>query len=164
MDFLNDFGVKPVFLAAQAVNFFLLLFILKKFLYKPILGMLEKRKEVIAESLKNAEEIEKKLQAIGDEREEALKKAGKEAEEIIKDATDAAGKIITEAHEKAGEDIKKMVAKSEEAMKRERDALHQEVRSEISNLVVLAMQKVTGKVISAKEQKDLIDKSIKELK
>src|SRR3989344_2266081 len=98
MDFLNDFGVKPVLLAAQAVNFFILLFILKKFLYKPILGMLETRKQKIAESLKNAESIEKKLQAIGEEREEALKKAGKEAEEIIRDATEAANQIISEAH------------------------------------------------------------------
>ncbi len=163
MDFLNDFGVKPVFLAAQAVNFFILLFILKKFLYKPILGMLEKRKQTIAESLKNAEEIEIKLQKIGEEREEALKKVGKEAEEIIKDATEAANKIIAEAHGKAGEDIKRMVKKSEEAMEREREALHQEIKAEVSDLIVLSLQKVTGKVISGKDQKDLIDKSIKEL-
>lgn len=150
-------------MAAQVVNFFILLFILKKFLYKPILGMLETRKQKIADGLKNAEEIGEKLEAIGQEREEALKKAGKEAEEIIKDATESAGKIITDAHEKAGEDIKRMIAKSEEAMKRERETLHLEVRSEISNLVVLAMQKVAGKVISGKEQKDLIDKSMKGL-
>lgn len=163
MDFLNDFGVKPVLLAAQAVNFLILLFILKKFLYKPILGMLEKRKEVVAESIKNAEEIEKKLQKISEEREEALKKASKEAEQVIKEATEAANRIISEAHTKAGEDIKKMVAKSEETMKLEREALHQEVKTEVSNLIVLAMQKVTGKVISTKEQKELIDKSVKGL-
>ncbi len=163
MDFLNDFGVKPIFLAAQAVNFFILLFILKKFLYKPILGMLEKRKGVIAESMKNAEEIEKKLKLIGDEREEALRKAGKEAEGIIKDATEAANQIISEAHLKAGEDIKKMIKKSEENLEREREALHQEIKAEVSDLIVLSLQKVTGKVISGKDQKELIDKSIKGL-
>ena len=59
MDFLNDFGVKPVLLAAQAVNFFILLFILKRFLYKPILGMLEKRKMILSRAKATSAEINK---------------------------------------------------------------------------------------------------------
>ncbi len=94
MNFLADFGVKPILLLAQTVNFLLLLFILKRFLYKPLLRVLETRREKIAASLKTAEEIEQRLQQVSLEREMSLKKAAKEAEEIVKDAgTTASGRL-----------------------------------------------------------------------
>lgn len=164
MSFLTDFGVQPILLLAQIVNFLILLFILKKFLYKPILKVLEERKQKIADSLSNAEEIEKRLQKIGDEREDALRKAAKETEDLIAEATQGADKIIKEAHEKAGKDIEKMIAKSEESMRLEREALHQEIRTELAALVVEGLQKVTGKVISKADQKKMVKDSLKELK
>lgn len=161
MDFLEDFGVKPVFLLAQVVNFLLLLFILKRFLYKPVLKVLEERKQKITDSLKNADEIEKKLEAVTLEREKRLKEASYEAGDIIRQASQTADGIIAQAHQKAAKDIEKMVSKSEEAMKLEREKLHQEIKTELSGLVTLALQKVTGQVISEKQQKELIEKSIR---
>lgn len=163
MDFLEDFGVKPVLLIAQVVNFLILLFILKRFLYKPILKVLEERKKKIAESLKNASEIEKKLEQITEDREKKLQKAAKEAEEIIKEATENADKIITQAHEKAGKDIEKILAKTENEMELEREKLKQEIRAELAHLVELGLKKVSGKVITQKEHKELVEKSVKDL-
>lgn len=161
MDILTNFGVKPVLLIAQVVNFLLLLFILKRFLYKPILKVLDERKQKIVQSLKNADEIKAKLEQITLEREEKLKKASKEAEEILQIASVNADKIITQAHEKAYKDIEKLIEKSKQEMDFEKEKLHQEVREEVADLLGLALQKVTGKVLSDKEQQELVKKSIK---
>ncbi len=75
MDILNEFGIKPILLAAQVVNFLILLYILKRFLYKPILKVLNERKNKIADSLKNAEEIERKLVEISEEEQKRIAKA-----------------------------------------------------------------------------------------
>ena len=62
MEILKNFGIQPTLLLAQIVNFTIILFVLKKFFYKPITKVLEERKRRIEESLKNADEIEAKLQ------------------------------------------------------------------------------------------------------
>lgn len=163
MDFLTDFGVKPILLLAQVVNFIVLFLILKRFLYKPLLKVLAERKEKISNSLKNAEEIEVKLAQTTKDREERLRETSKEAEEIIAEATKNANQIIAEAHTKASRDIEQMLEKSKVALEQERVKLRQEIRFELANLVVLGLQKVTGKVVTEKEQKQLIERSIQEL-
>lgn len=163
MNFLSDFGVQPILLLAQIVNFAILLLILKKFLYKPLLKMLEERKKTIADSLQNAEEIEKRLAQVTTEREEQLKKASKEAEAIIKDATASANQIITEAHDKASSDIEEMVAKAHQSIELDKEKMRQEIRAELAGLVVSGLEKVTGKVLSEKDQKEMVHRSIKEL-
>lgn len=163
MEILNEFGVKPILLIAQIVNFLLLLYILKRFLYKPLLKALEDRKQKIANSLKNAEEIEKKLQQVSEERVDALKKASKDAEDIIEDATKSADKIIAEAHAKASKDIERLVEKSKVSMELERARLYQDIKGELAGIVAASLEKVTGKIITEKDQKEMIEKSIKGL-
>ncbi|MDO8498411.1 MAG: F0F1 ATP synthase subunit B [bacterium] len=163
MDILTNFGVKPILLMAQVVNFLILLFILKRFLYKPLLKALDQRKQRIADSLRNAEEIEKRLEQTTKEREERLKKASREAEEILAEAAKTADRIVAEAHLKAGHDIKKLMEKSKDAMEQERGKLHQEIRGELADLVAASLQKVTGKIITTKDQKEMIQRSVEGL-
>lgn len=163
MDFLTDFGVQPILLTAQVVNFLILLFILKKFLYGPILKVLESRKQKIAESLKQAEEIEKKLAQTQEDREKALQKAADEAQRILNEATKSANQIIDEAHSKASKDIEEMVKKGQESIRLEREKMQQEIREELAELVSLGLQKVTGKVLTSKDQKELVNKTLKGL-
>lgn len=164
MEILNEFGVKPILLVAQIVNFILLLFILKKLLYKPLLKVLEDRKTKIAESLKNAEAIELKLEEIEKSRDKKLEIAAKESKKMIDEAMASAQQIIAESHEKALEQTKVMIAKSEEQMNLERDKLHQEIRSEIADLVALGLQKVAGKVLTAKDKEELVKSALKDFK
>lgn len=162
MEILNEFGVKPILLLAQIVNFFILLFLLKKFLYAPILKVLQERKEKIVESIANSEKIQLELKKITEEYDKKLQQATKESKKIIEEATVSASKIIEEAHGRAQVDIDKMIIKAEAEIKSERDKLHQEIRSELADLVSLGMQKVAGKILSEKDKKDLTVSSIKE--
>lgn len=164
MEILDQFGVKPMLLAAQVVNFLVLLILLKKFLYKPILKVLEERKKVISQSLQNAAEIEDRLNKIGADREKKLHEAANEAKAIIDDASKSANDIVSQAHAKATGDIERLKAKNMEAMQLEKDKLHQEIRSELAGLIISGLETVTGKVISEKEQKEMIERAVKGVK
>lgn len=158
---IKDFGIDPLLLAAQIVNFLILLYILKRFAYKPILGVLEKRKQTISESLKNAEEIELKLQKTEEEREKALDKAAKEAKIVLDEAAKSAEGIIQEARLKAQSDMEEMLEKGKESMQLERAQIQQELKEELAGLVALSLEKVINKSMSEKDQRKLIDDTVK---
>ena len=160
---LSDFGVQPILLAAQAVNFLVLLLILNRFLYKPILKMLKTRKDKITESLKQVELIEKKLSQAEAEKNKTLEKAALEAKDMIEGATKAASQIIAEAHQKAALDIVSLVAKSNLQMKQERDQMHQEIKEELAELISEGLKVVAGKVLTEKDRQTLTKRSLKNL-
>ena len=164
MNFLLDFGVQPILLAAQIVNFLILLFLLKRFLYKPILRVLEERKKTIADSLKKAEEIEMRLTQIEEDREKELGKAAMEAKSILDDATKSADQIATDIQAKATEEANRIIEEGQRTIVAEKEKLQQEIRAELATLVMLGLQKVTGKALTEKDKKDLIEKSLKEIK
>ncbi len=163
MDILNQFGVKPVLLAAQAVNFLVLLYLLNRFLYKPILEVLKKRQQTIAQSLENASEIEKKLKQTEQDRDKKLIKASDEAKQIINEATESANQIILEARKKASEDMGKIALQAKQGIELEREKMRQELRAELANLVALGLEKVTGKILTQKDQKEMVEKTVKGL-
>ena len=160
---LNEFGVKPLLLAAQVVNFFVLLWILKRFLYRPLLKVLEERKQKIAESLKNAEEIEKRLLQTEEQSEKKLAEAAVEAKKILEETNKTVVQIIEEAHVKASHDMEEIVNKGMQSINAEREKMHQEMREELAEIVVVALEKVTGKVITKEDQKKMIEDTVKRM-
>ena len=163
MEILNQFGVQPILLAAQVVNFLILLLILKKFMYKPLLKVLDERKKKIAESLKNAEEIEKRLADTNVEVEKILAKAVNEGQKIMDQSKEAAVQITEDARKSAIEILSKANEQALGVMQAERVKLQQEVRENLGDLVTLALEKVTGITISKKEQKEIIEKEVRNL-
>lgn len=160
---LNQFGINKFLLTAQVVNFLVLLWILKRFLYKPILKVLEERKQKIAESLKNAEEIEKKLLQTEEDRDKKLAEAAQEGKKILEETTKTASQIIEEGHLKAAKDMEEIVNKGKESISVEREKMHQEMREELAEIVVVALEKITGKVITKEDQKKMIEDTVKRM-
>lgn len=163
MEILKQFGVNPILLAAQIVNFFILLFILKKFLYKPILKVLEVRKNKIEESLKNAEEIEKRLAEISEREEEAILKAAREGEKMIKEAGEAASQIIEDGKKKYQDILSQATEDTKKLLQTEKMKLEQEIKESMADFVVLALEKVTGKVLTQQQKKEIVEQEIKNL-
>ncbi|SRR5258708_3954442 len=160
---LSDFGVQPILLAAQVVNFLILLLILRRFLYRPILKVLKQRQETIAQSLRNAQQIEERLQKTEEEKELVLEKAAKEAQKLIDEATVAANQVVADAHTKASSDMEKILEQGKQTIRLEKEKMQQEIREELADLVVLGIEKVAGKVLDKKVQKEIVERSIKEL-
>ena len=160
MEIFNQFGINGFLLAAQVVNFLVLLLILNKFLYKPVLKVLNERKEKVEESLKNADEIEQRLAQIAQKEEEILLKATREAEKIIKQAQDSGVLLIEEAKAKAEALGQKMIDDAKAQMQMEKEKMKQEINLGLADVVMVALQKVTGKVISNEDQKEMVRKTI----
>lgn len=163
MDFLKDFGVQPILLAAQVVNFLILLFILKRFLYKPILKVLDARKNRIALSLKQAEEIEKRLIELSEEEQKRIAKATEQAEKIVSGANQSRELIKEETKEETAALVQKMLQDGGKQNQVEKQKMRQEIRVEVADLVVLVVEKVTGKKITKEDQKNIIERELKNL-
>src|ERR1035437_2709692 len=86
MEILKNFGFDPILLVAQIVNFLIILFLLKKFLYKPVLDMLKKRKDDIEKGVKDAEEGRLTLEKALEEEKKILRIAQEQSKKIIDDA------------------------------------------------------------------------------
>lgn len=164
MDILNQFGVQPVLLAAQVVNFLILLFILKKFLYKPILKLLDERKKRVEDSLKNAEEIERRLAEIASKEAESILSSAREGEKIIKQAGIQGTQIIADANKIAEQIIKKAADQAKQLMVQEKISFHESLREHLSDLILLIVQKVTGKTLTKHDEKRIAQDAIKSLK
>jgi len=163
MDILNQFGINPILLAAQVVNFFILLFILKKFLYKPILRVLEERKKKIEDSLKNAEEIERKLQLTEDEKEKILAKTSQEAQKLLDRVKKEIELMKEEGKVEAQQEASRIIQKGQEQLKAEMEKMRQELMGNLGTFVAMGMEKMTGKVLNKKDQRDIFEKEIKNL-
>lgn len=164
MNVLEQFGIKPILLAAQIVNFFILLFILKKFLYGPILKVLDSRKKTIEESLKNAEEIERKLADAGEMADRIMANAAKESQKVMDETSKITAQVIDDAKIKADEIQKQAYGEVRASFEQEKEELEKSVREHIAGLIFMIIQKATGKVLSQKDQKLLIAESLKALK
>ncbi len=163
MEILNQFGINPILLAAQVVNFLILLFILKKFLYKPILKVLDERKQKIEDSLRNAEKIEERLAQTNKEMEKILANALDEGRKIINESKELGNQIIEEAKKTSEEIITRATEDAVKLVEREKQVLMQEVRQNLGSLVALVFEKITGKQINKEDQKRIIDKEVKNI-
>jgi len=86
MEVLSKFGINPVLLVAQIVNFLIILFIVKKYALKPILKMLKDRETTIKNGLQQAEDAKKLLEDTAEKERDVLKKAHTQARELLDEA------------------------------------------------------------------------------
>ena len=164
MDLLDGFGINLKLLLAQIVNFVVLLLILWKFAYKPILKMLDKRKETIEDSLKKAEDIEKEKVEIEIKKEEILKKAQEEAVKILQEVRADSVKLKAELEEKTKAEIDKMMKKAKTALEKDRETMLQEVKKEAVALSVLIASQIVKRNLSDAVDEEMIDSAIKEMR
>lgn len=160
---LSDFGVQPVLLLAQIVNFLVLLFILQKLLYKPVLKVLEERKRKIEESLTNAEEIKKRLEETTQEEQKRILEAVREGEKIIKEAQEMAVGLIQEGKLKAESLAQQVLDQARAQVSAEKEKMMLEIRKELSDIVMIALEKVAGNAFDKNKQKKLVDDAVKQV-
>ncbi|MFQ3168893.1 MAG: F-type H+-transporting ATPase subunit b [Limisphaerales bacterium] len=162
-DITKTFGVSWQLFISQLIAFIIVALVLKKFAYKPVLDMLEQRKERIAQAETNAEKIQTELAATEAERDKVLAKANQKAQEMIADAKEAAQQVGEVEGQKAVKQAEGIIRKAREATDADRDQMMSELRAEIGRLVVETTAKVSGKVLTDEDQQRLIDETNREL-
>jgi F-type H+-transporting ATPase subunit b len=160
-ELIKTFHIEINLLLAQFVNFAIVLFVLWKFAYKPILKTLNDRTKKIEKGVKDAENASKKLGEITEKEKEVLHKARKEAQEIIKKSEGEAKKSAENIIITAKEQNEKMIADAKKMIEQEKGKMLSEVKSEIAGLVVAATEKVIHEKLNSQKDKELIEKAIK---
>ena len=145
------------------VNFFILLFLVKKFLYKPVCDMLEKRHDQVMGDMQAAADAKADAEQLRNEYAAQLKDAKNEAQEIINNATkigeQTKANIVAEAREEAA----KVAAKAQEDIQREKTQAINELRGEVASIAILAAEKIVGKSIDVKDHEDMVNNFVKEV-
>ena len=163
MEIFTNFGIQPVLLLAQIVNFLVILFVLKRFFYKPITKALNDRKEKIAQSLKNAEQIDQRLKETEEKSAQILEKAQKEAQEILQSAKVDAQNITDNANIDAKALAEETVVAAKAQIEAQKEEMKQQLESETIELVAAVVKKVLNRSLSAKEKEQLTTKSLFEI-
>ena len=145
------------------LTFLVLLFVLAKFAWKPLLAALEARENTIRSSLEDAENAKTELERLNAESEEIIAKARSEAHSIHVEARAAAEKIKTDLMSEAEEDAGKIRDEAEKQIRVEKEKAINEIRQEVVDLSLAVAEKVIKKNLSKEDNKDLIENSLKNL-
>lgn len=141
------------------INLIVLYFLLRHFLFQPVMEIMEKRKKIIEDGLKNARDAQDDAMKMKQEYEEALKGAKEESVRIIEKARTEAkseyDRIVGEAGDKAGS----IIESAKETVRAEREKTMKELKSEIAGLAIASAEKIVGR--GAGDQ-DIYDQFLKE--
>ncbi len=146
------------------IAFLVVVFILAKFAWKPILSSIREREDSIEEALEAAERAKEKMKDLEANNEKLLLEARQEREEIIKSAREAKEKMIAEAKEKAQAEADKVLKNAQATIRAEKSSAINELKSLVGELSIDIAEKILKEELSADKQKALIEASMKEAK
>ena len=160
---INDFSFGLFFW--QMLLFILLLFLLKKFAWKPILDALNSREEGIKNALEEADKARQEMMDLQANNEKILKEARAERDTLLKDARSMKEQIISEAKEEAGAQANKMIEQAKSTIENEKLAAITELRNQVAELSIGIAENIIKDELSDKgKQEKLIEKMLGEAK
>jgi len=159
----TTFGVSWPHLMAQTVSFSIVCALLYRLAYRPILRMLDLRRQQIARGIAHAEEIEEELRRTRAGRDQVLAQASLEAAQIVDRARAAAARAATAEIEKATAGASTILAHAQEEAARDRARMRAELTREVGRLVVQTSAAVTGKILTPHDQRRLFEEAAHQL-
>lgn len=159
---LNDFSVGLFFW--QTILFVVLLFLLRKFAWKPILNAVNEREDSIKNALDSAEDAKREMAKLKSNNEDLLNEARGERDAMLKDARDMKEKIVAEAKVTANEQADRIVAEARESIQHEKMAAITELKNQVAVLSIEIAEKILkDELSSADKQKTIIDNVVKDI-
>lgn len=159
----HQFGVTWQLLISQIVLFVIVALALKKFAYGPVVKLLEERRAKIAEGLAAAEKSKTELASAQAKIQEIISQASAQANKIIEEARTAAARVTETETQKAVAAAQDIINKARQANEAELAKMKSDLRKEIGNLAVKAAMQVTGKILTADDQRRLAEETNKQL-
>ncbi len=147
MEILSSFGIHWTSLVAQIINFGLLVFILTKLVYKPLLNALADREKVIKKLAEDSSSAEKMAQDANVKQKEVLDEARDSAKKIIKETEIQVEKLRITLTEEAKKEADKIIKDGERRVKEEQNKFNASLRAELVSLVAVGIEKTVGKYI-----------------
>jgi F-type H+-transporting ATPase subunit b len=157
----RTFGVDWPHLISQIVSFGVVCVVLYLFAYRRVLAMLDERRNQISQGLANAEKIKAELDKTEARRQEVMAKAYAESAKVVEDARVAAARLVEHETQRAIGVAEQIMVKARQAAGQDRDRMLAELRREVGRMVVLATTTVTGKILTAEDQRRLAKEAAK---
>lgn len=160
---MDKLGIEPIQLLTQIFNFTVMVLVLSKLLYKPILKALEERKKKIEEGLLYTEKMKEEMEKSEKARQDIINKAKEEARKIVEEGKKAGRKLEAEIIEKAQGEAKGVVEKGRKEIELERHVMEKELRRQTIEISSSLAEAVLRNILDINAQRKTIDKKIQEL-
>ena len=154
---MSELGLNIPVLVAQLVNFFLLLVLLRLFLYRPILDMLDRRAQRIREGLEAADQSKEQAARAEQDVAQQLAESRQQGQALIAQAQESASRIQDEARNQARREGEALLERARSEIQLERDQAIAELRKEFADLTVSAAEKVISQSLDRQAHRKLID-------
>ena len=152
----------PGIMIWTTIIFTLLLIILKKFAWKPILNSVDERNKSIEKALSAAEKAKEEMALLQTDNERILSEAKTQREELLKEARTMKNEIITEAKTQANKEAEKILNSAKDQIANEKMKALVELKNEIANLSIQMAEKILrSELTDVSKQKELIEKTLK---
>lgn len=161
-ELIKTFHIDWKLIIAQLVNFAIVLFVLKRYAYGPLLKMMTERSEKIDKGIQDAEHAHTRLAEITEKEKEVLVEAKKQAGEIIASAEAVALKNKEAILVASKQQAEKMIADAVKKMESEKNQMMQDIRVQVADLVVVATGKVIDEKMDSEKDRAIINKAINE--
>lgn len=160
----RTFGVDWPHLIAQIISFSIVCALLYRFAYKPILKLLEERRQLIAQGQENSQKIKAELAGIQSQREEAMAQANAQAAQFVSEARDVAARLREQETQKAAAAAEQILTKAHEASAQDHQRMLAELKREVGHLVVQTSAAITGKILTTEDQRRLAEETARQLR
>jgi|SRR3989344_2828274 len=164
MEIIGKFGINPILLAAQIVNFLIILYVLKRFLYKPILKVLKNREETIKQGLNQAEEARLLLEKTAEKEKNILKEAQLQARKILDDTRGQSQEMMRHAEETAKKQAESILKDARTQISFEARETERRLSAHVSKLAVQFLEKSVADFFTPEEQEMIIKNALKKMR
>ncbi|MDZ7726312.1 MAG: ATP synthase F0 subunit B [Candidatus Campbellbacteria bacterium] len=163
-ELITQLGIDWRLILAQLFNFILLLIVLERFVYRPVLKIIDDRRAQIEENEKREERLEKKLSGIDSMKEKVVSEANAEArklrEETLEQAEETKKHILATARKEA----EALIESQRDSLKSDFERLEERIHNEIGDVVAKAVEKSVGELLNEEEKNKILNRSIEEFK
>lgn len=162
-ELFSKLGIDWRLLIAQIINFTVLLFVLYRFLYRPILSVLEKRRERIEKSLEEAARVDAESKRLESLKIQKVEEAKREAAKVMEETSVQAEQAKQATLERTKLESEKIVTRAREQIASERESIFKEVQAEAADLVIEATEKVLREKLDKEKDRHFIEDTMKQL-
>lgn len=153
-------GIDIKIVLAATINFFIFFFIIKKFIYKPTMDIVNARTEEVKSALANAKAEEARIEVLKIEQEEKVKKYREEGQQLIEAYKIKAEKVSNDLITDAKNECEALRARAQQEIARERRKAESEIKTQVVDLSLVLAEKALEKKIDEDEHNRLIDEFI----
>ena len=147
----------------QLISFGILFYLLQRYAFKPLFGVMERRRQLVKEQVENAENSRREAERLLEEQKQALQQARKEAYDMIEQAKITGARQAEEILKAAREEAERLKTEAVRDIEREKEKALAALKAEIGGLSVRIAEKIIERQIDEQAQKDLVERYLQEV-